>query len=233
MKLFELRPPEEPTYEIEATHRWGLPGVICDVCGATWSNVGTCYPTCDLSALPNASRYTNLHPVTRAELEELRTQVSLLLRPGIPLPPGTDLGPLIGRARGGLSGWAWQHSWTVLVQDGALKELARAGVPPLRGAFAMLGPMAKSALFEVELELHGQLAASCLPDGGFAGCAACGRVAVKRPDELVIDGESVGNAPDLFRLSDLTTTVIASKRVVEAIRASDPDGCAIREVKLG
>jgi hypothetical protein len=92
--------------------------------------------------------------------------------------------------------------------------------------------MARPALFEVELEPHGQLAASCLPDGGFARCAACGRVAVKRPDEPVIAVDSVKEAPGLFRLSDLTTMVVASERIADAIRVSGSRGCVVREVPL-
>jgi hypothetical protein len=57
-------------------------------------------------------------------------------------------------------------------------------------------------------------------------------VAVRRPDEPVIDGDSVRAAPALFRLSDLTTMVIASERIADAIRASGSKGCVVREVPL-
>jgi hypothetical protein len=65
--LVELVPDDSVDYSIDASHEWGLPGVRCDVCGATWGKVGVSYPTADLSSLPNSERFTDVSPVTWGE----------------------------------------------------------------------------------------------------------------------------------------------------------------------
>ncbi len=233
MKIFELCPDDSYNYEIDATHRWGLPGVTCDVCGATWSNTGTCYPTADLSMLPNAERYTDLRPVSLLELEELRAVIIPLLPPGALAPPGTDLGALVGQAKGAIPDLAWQHSWTLLVRKNVFDALAGVGVVRLSGAAAQLGERGTvPPLIELEARQHGRLAPVCLPPGGFPRCEACGRVAVKRPERVLLDKDSLRNAPDVFRLGDLTTMIAASERFVEAMKALGLKGARFEEVPL-
>ena len=55
INIFAALPSERDTHVaslIEATHEWGLPGVICPVCGNTWSNDGLAHPLISLSDLP-------------------------------------------------------------------------------------------------------------------------------------------------------------------------------------
>ena len=233
MRWYELRPPEETSYDIDATHQWGLPGVKCDVCGATWGNVGTSYPTVDLSSLPNASRYKNLWQVSRSELDALRQPIAPLLPPGAPLPPGTDFGCLEGRMTGKLSSHvAWRHSWDVLFHADIFDALNAIGSIRLTGAPANLKSRRPVSLIEIQADCHGRMAAVSLPPGGWVTCEGCGREGVTRPDKLVIDRESVTSAPDLFRLGDLTTAIVASHALVTLIRSLGLSGAAIEELDV-
>jgi uncharacterized double-CXXCG motif protein len=231
--FYALRPPDETNYEIHATHPWGLPGVRCDVCGQTWSNTGTSYPTVDLSGLPNAKRYKNLWPVSRAELDALRQPIAPLLPPGAPLPPGTDLGPLKGRITGVLSSHiAWHQSWDVLFDADVYRALNAIGSIRLTGAAANLRSRRPVSLIEIQAERHGRMAAVSLPPGGLVACDGCGRRGVKRPDKVVLDGESLASAPDLFRLDDLTTAIVASHALVTLVRSLGLTGAAIEELAI-
>src|SRR5947209_1120664 len=121
--LYEIVPDDSYHHYIEARHRWGLPGVRCEACGATWGNVGVAYPAVDLSGLPNSRPYTKRWPVPWTEFVSLRAVVLSLLPPGAIVPPGTGLGPLIGRANGTFPDVAWQHPWTMLIRSEALARL--------------------------------------------------------------------------------------------------------------
>lgn len=217
MRLFELRPDDSCDYAVEANHRWGLPGVKCDACGATWSNVGVAYPVVDLSVLPNANRYTNFWPVPWNEFEQLRAPILELLPKGAVAPPGTDFGPLVGRVTGALPDLVWRDTWTLLTRPEVLARLKREGIEMPKGAKAKLQGRQQADLIELQLEPHATLAASCLPPGEFAACSVCGRRGIKRPHELVVESSSVPENLDFFRLSDLTTAILATERAVKAL----------------
>ena len=232
MRLFEIRPDDSSDYVVEANHRWGLPGVKCDACGATWSNVGVAYPAVDLSALPNANRYTNFRPVPWNEFEQLRAPILELLPKGAIAPPGTEFGPLVGRVRGALPDLVWRDTWTLLSRPDVLSRLSREGLEVPRGVKAELEGGPQRDLIELQLEPRATLAACCLPLGVPAACSVCGRRGIKRPRELVVERSSVPENLDFFRLSDLTTAILASEKAVKTLTELRLTGFHIAEVSL-
>src|SRR5687768_1808883 len=102
MRSYWIRPDDDFRYTIEGRHRWGLPGLRCEVCGVTWAQTGVSYPTVDLSVLEDAGRFETQWPVERQEFERLKARVSPLLPAGLAAPPGTGLGPFVGTATGSL-----------------------------------------------------------------------------------------------------------------------------------
>lgn len=232
MRLFELVPDDTYDTYIEAGHRWNLPGVKCATCGATWGNVGVAYPAVDLSVLSNANEYREPWPVAWPEFEKLRSAVVPLLPSGAPAPPGTGLGPLVGRARGTFPSLTWQNSWTVLVHTTVLTALRGRGVGLCGGVAQLKHRGEMPELTELQLMSIGQLAPSCLPPEGFARCSSCGREAVTRPERVIVDGASVSEAPPIFRLSDLTTMILATEAAVDAIVDLKLEGARFEEIQL-
>jgi len=231
-KLFELLPDDSYDNLVEARHRWGLPGVKCDSCGATWANVGIAYPTADLSLLGNLARFTKSPPVPWAEFEELRRLVLPHIPPGAPTPPGTGLGPLHGKARGSFADVVWPSPWTVLIREQALIALRKSEVRPLNGAVSHLrGPADLPALVELELEPRGRLAAGA--HSAALPCAVCGRQPVTRPSDVTIERSSIPDDRDIFRLTDLTTMIVGTERAVRAFADLRLTGYRVRELALG
>src|SRR5690242_4450045 len=103
MRFYWLRPSvtARHTGEINAAHRWKLPGVTCPACGATWGGGADAYPGVDLSVLAEQARLEEARlEEDFAEFERLRERVRPLAPPGVPLRPGTSFGPLVGTAKG-------------------------------------------------------------------------------------------------------------------------------------
>src|SRR6266446_5331030 len=103
MTLYEIRPDDEGwgrrnNYLINASHKWKLPGVSCSVCKSTWGIAGEAYPAIDLSALPNQEFYKDCSPISLERLEELRRPIRSLAGADISFSPGTEFGPLVGKA---------------------------------------------------------------------------------------------------------------------------------------
>lgn len=231
MNLFELVPDESYDVEIEAEHRWGLPGVKCDACGATWSNVGVAYPAADLSRLPNSERYTNAWPVAWNEFVEIRNAVVPLLPPNAIAPPGTELGPLVGSARGTFPEIVWRNSWTMLMHGGFLDPIREMGIRPLVGGKAVLaGHQDLPEFVELQLEPHGRLDRESL--GPTSSCTKCGRLAITRPSRVVIERASIPTDHDIFRLADLTTMVVATDRAIDVLTGLNLRGFRFQEAPL-
>lgn len=218
MNFFEIDP--EGPYEVhsEAGRRWSLPGVRCDSCGETWANIGTAYPLVDLAEFPDSHRYEDQRPVTWDEFEVRAEPIEALLPAGLPVPPGTGLGPLTGHAEGVFGDLVWPYPWTLLLKKGAFDRLQSRGAAVLQGAPAQLEvPGASAGLIEIQIEPHGHMVSTDGSDSP-APCARCGRVDVVRPQELVVARGSVPASIDIFRLRDLTTAVLVSERLLEVLR---------------
>lgn len=84
---------------IEATHAHKLPGVRCPNCGA-WAKTGVIYPCVDESALNEKSLPSV--PLSVDQFRSLAAELKPVLGSERPVFPGTGLGPLRGRAKGGV-----------------------------------------------------------------------------------------------------------------------------------
>ncbi|WP_414641327.1 double-CXXCG motif protein, partial [Archangium sp.] len=118
---------------VNAVHRWGLPGVHCSTCGATWGGGADSYPSVDLSGLTSPAEFEDSSPRPLVEFARLCEQVRPLLPQGTPLLPGTRFGPLTGTAMGTFGPLSFQNSWTLLVHREVLERLQVVGVRGLTG----------------------------------------------------------------------------------------------------
>jgi uncharacterized double-CXXCG motif protein len=154
------------------------------------------------------------------EFERLREQVRPLVPPGVPLWPGTKFGPLTGTAQGEFGPFLMYYPWTLLMKREPLERLQVEGVQGLKGCRTALRFRKKDPpeLLELELLPRGRVHLDCLPADRPPLCTKCGRMAWKRPDELILEATSLPRELDVFRLGDFLTAIIATERFVEASR---------------
>lgn len=223
MKFYELHSAEVPRFtgEYNASHRWGLPGVTCPLCKATWSIGSEAYPCVDLSEVEERKDYEEARLEEDYEqFERLRQRVRPLVPVGAPLRPGASFGPLVGSARGRFGQLVMQYEWALLVEREALVRLQAEGVRGLRGCPTELRFRQKSApvLMELQVEPRGGLHPTCLPPDRKPPCEKCGRAGLTLPKQRVLDAASLPEDRDLFRLADFGTVLVGTERFVDTVQ---------------
>ncbi|WP_408889284.1 double-CXXCG motif protein [Myxococcus faecalis] len=216
---------------VDARHTWGLPGVRCHVCGATWSAVGHDFPSVDLSGLPESRELVTLRPEPFAEFVRRRELVRPYMPAGVALPPGTDFGPLIGRAVGGLGPVVWSGTRMLLRHD-ALERLHAEGVFGLMGCPTSLRFRQKDPpeLMELQLEPLGRFRPDCIPADVPPPCPTCGRFGLSRPEAPILDAATLPTEVDLFRVGNFATMVIGTERFRDSVLRLELDGLTFREL---
>ncbi|NTX54577.1 double-CXXCG motif protein [Myxococcus sp. CA039A] len=220
------------TAGFDAAHKWGLPGVRCHTCGATWASSGHQYPSVDLSELPECSEFEKARSEPYPEFERLRELVRPLAPPQAMLPPGTLFGPLVGSASGKFGPFTSQGDMVWVVRRDALERLQAEGVKGLLGCRTELRFRQKDPpeLLELQLEPHGRLHPDCIPPEVSPPCATCGRVYFRLPDEPILDAASLPPALDLFRVGNYATVIVGTERFRDAVLRLELDGLTFREL---
>ncbi|WIG94486.1 double-CXXCG motif protein [Myxococcus sp. SDU36] len=218
--------------EVDASHKWRLPGVRCLACGATWSDVGHDYPSVDLSELPEHREFEKARPESFPEFARLRELVRPLVPPHVELPPGTHFGALMGRAFGRFGPIDWVGGIRLLMRRDALERLQAEGVRGLVGCRTELRFRQKAPpdLLELQIGPHGRLHPDCIPPDVPPPCPTCGRQSFSWPEEPILDAESLPPELDLFRVGNFATMVIGTARFVDAVRRLELDGIMFREL---
>jgi uncharacterized double-CXXCG motif protein len=237
MKLYHLSIGSTDAFngELAARHAFGLPGVHCPLCGSRWASTGVAYPTVDVSALPQRDRIKTGN-VPWAEFVELRELVRGLLPGRLPLPPGTGFGALRGKAKGNddaFGSFVPLVPWTIVVRDRAARALAAAGLAGIRSAPVQLQfPSTALSIEELEVWPLVSLAKECLPGGEWPkACAQCGRLDLKAPERVVLDGATVPKL-DIFRGAELSTYIFVTERFVEACESIQLTNLTVTEVAV-
>ena len=215
------------TGSIEATHRWGLPGILrCPSCKATWSGGAKVYPSIDLTPVASVANFEEARAEPIEEYERLRELLRPHLPEATPLEPGTEFGPLVGRARGAFSAFAFSLPWVMLTRRETLERLQAENLRDLRGCQTALRFRQRNPpeLLELELRPQGQLHPECLPADRAPPCARCHRTGLALPKELLLDGTTLPDTVDLFRLEDFSTVLVCTQRFVDACQRLKLDG---------
>jgi uncharacterized double-CXXCG motif protein len=221
--------------EYRATRQWRLPGTRCPECRVIWSGVGNSWPGVNLSDLEDAETLEKPHlEEDSAEFDRLKELVRPRVPPGMPLWPGTEFGPLVGSARGHFGPLFMPYSYILLIQPEALEQLRASGVRGLTPCRTALRFGQKSApeLLELQIEPHGLLHPDCIPPEHRTPCARCGRWGFSLPEHRLLDRASLPEQLDLFRLANFTTVIVASERLVKAIRHLGLEEVAMRELPV-
>ncbi|QRK11299.1 hypothetical protein JQX13_15200 [Archangium violaceum] len=134
MKFHELERDSSPRYtgNLNAVHKWGLPGVercpVCDLPPEEYT-MGQ-YPCVDLSGLPpgDQEKLLDSWPVPHEELIRLRELVRPLAPSYAVLTSGARFGPLQGSGLGYFGQLVMQNPWSLCMRREALEQLQGAGV---------------------------------------------------------------------------------------------------------
>jgi len=235
-RFYWLVEAKEPRYtgQLDATHKWGLPGLHCPACDSTWAGSASAFPSVDLTALPEAAKFEKARPEPFDEFIRLRELVRPLVPLGAQLLPGAEFGPLEGKASGSFGQFFIQSSWMPLIRREALERLQATGLQGVRAFPTALRFRQKNSpeLLELEIAAHGKLHPDCFPPGTIGPCEKCGRLGIRRPENMLLDGASLPEHLDLFRLANFETTLVGTERFVNAVRQLGLDGIDCRELPV-
>ena len=222
------------TGEVNATHKWLLPGISnCPGCKATWGGGSKAYPSVDLTPVAALADFEEPRAEPFEEYERLRELVSPLLPPGALLEPGVGFGPLVGRAQGRFGPLVSPTPWWLLAQRESLEKLQAEGLRGLKGCVTQLRFRQRHSpeLLELEILRGGRLHPDCLPPGHQPPCPRCGRRRFSLPDDLLLDATTEPENLDLFRLEDYLVE-ICTERFVDACQRLGLDGLTFRPVPI-
>ncbi|NVJ23208.1 hypothetical protein HUW62_18460 [Myxococcus sp. AM011] len=224
---------QKGTYK--ARHKWGLPGVTCPLCHATWASTGFNYPALDLTSHPAAKKLAKAYLEKDFDAYEgLREQVRPLLPPDSPLLPGALFGPLVGTARGPFAAFLQQYGDVVLVRPDALARLQSSGLRGLKGVRTELRfrPKDVEELLELAVEPRGLLHPDCIPRSTQPACPKCGRHGFSLPKEPILDASSLPLDLDLMRLRNFAMVLVVTQRFKDAVEQLGLDGLTFRELPV-
>jgi uncharacterized double-CXXCG motif protein len=218
-----------------AGYKWGLPGVTCPHCRATWAGAGQNYPAVDLSGHQDAKKLRKAYlEEDFAEYERLRDQVRALVPPDYPLEPGTTFGPLVGKARGPFSAFVHHYADTLLVQPAVLEVLHAERLRGLRGCRTemLFRPKGTPELLDLHIEPRGLLHRDCIPRSTPPPCPKCGRHGFILPKERILDVASIPRDLDLFRLLSSSMVLVVTERFKDTVERLELDGLTFRELPI-
>jgi uncharacterized double-CXXCG motif protein len=239
MKFYRIREDKAPRYtgNLNASYRWVLPGSEpCPVCGLRGGSSAAQYPCVDLSSLPEEEqkKLSDAWPVPYEEFVRLRELVRPLAPLGAELMPVAAFGPLTGTATGYFGQLFMQNPWSLYVRREALEKLRAAGVRGLQDCPLAVRFRQKNhpELRDLQLELRGRFHPDCLPKNREPPCPTCGRdEGYSLPQPPILAAASMPEDLDVFRLVDWSSLIIASQRLVDAVRRLELDGVVFQELE--
>jgi uncharacterized double-CXXCG motif protein len=223
------------TGEYRAEHKWKLPGLQCPTCGGNAAGIAEAYPSVDLSAFPAAKQLEKTWlEKDSGKFEHLRQMVRPLVPASARLRPGTHFGPLVGSARGTFAQLLIQDPWLVLIRREALEQLQAEGLRGLKGCRTELRFRQRSApeLLELEIELHGLYHPDCLPPVTLEPCKTCGSYKFGRPKQPLLDGTSLPEQLDVFRLRNGAATLVITQRFADTLHRLGFEEYSLRELPV-
>ncbi|HYO51837.1 double-CXXCG motif protein [Archangium sp.] len=211
---------------VDATNKWGLPGIICPACKTTWSGCAKTYPSVDLTPVATLADFEKTRAEPAEEYERLCELVRPLLPPGAQLEPGAAFGPLVGKAQGRFGQFVSNYSCLLLVRREALEKLQAESLRGLKGCRTELRFRQRNSpeLLELEILPMGRAHPDCLPPDRQPPCPRCGYQDLSLPEELILDAATPPSHLDLFRLEDFPTVIVCTERFVGACKRLGLDG---------
>ncbi|MFY0562962.1 double-CXXCG motif protein [Archangium lansingense] len=237
MDYFSIEEDRSSVYTgyINGTHKWGLPGILgCPGCKASWGGGAISYPSVDLTPVISQADFEEPRAEPIEEYERLRELVRPLLPSGALVEPGTELGPLVGKAQGRFGPLVTLNPWVLLMQREPLEKLQADGLRGLKGCHTQLRFRQRNSpeLLELEILPIGRLHPDCLPPDRKPPCSRCGRVGLTLPHDRLLDAATVPSHLDLFRLEDFCTVIVCTDRFVDACHRLGLDGVTFQPLPV-
>lgn len=220
--------------DIVARRTWCLPGVRCSECGNTWAMIGVDYPLVDLSFLPDENLQSyKPRVVSVEEYVQLRNLVAPLVSIGLPLPPGTGLGPLSGKGVGKCGDFAWPNSWTLLVKSGTYQRLQESNLrlPLVSVPQIKVKGNNELDLLELQIEPRVNLAPSSYTIPEPRICPKCGRDD-RKVKKLILDRNTIPTDLDLMRIVNYSTYIVISERFRDTVNQMKLSNICVENVEV-
>lgn len=239
MKYYQIKPDysDKKQNYLEATHKWGLPGVSCNICNQVWSNVGIQYPSVDISELSISEELEEGWVASLSELKSFQTEIRTAFPEYHILPPGSEFGCLIGKEVGKKSGYfndfIWNLPWTIILRENTLDKLhfEKLKLPKT------IEPIIKfktqpQKIYEFEILPFGNLLNPIFENNRDNACLGCDRIGVSMPHEILVEKETIPIDLDIFRLTNFSTIIVITERLVEAAKRLQLKGAIFNEIKV-
>lgn len=239
MKYYEIKPDysDEKQNYLEAVHKWGLPGVSCNVCNQIWSNVGIEYPSIDISELSISKKLENGWVAPLSELKSFQSKIRNTFTEYKIFPPGTEFGCLVGkevgRKRGYFNDFIWNSPWTIIIGETTLDKLhvKEINLPQTNEPIIKFKTQPQK-VYEFEVLPFGNLLNPIYENSRDIACLGCERIGVSMPREIVVEKVSIPIDLDVFRLTNFSTIIVVTERFVEAVKRHELKGAIFNEIKV-
>ena len=251
MKAYEIKPDDDGwshDYCIDASHRWGLPGVRCSDCGFVGGVVGLQYPAYSLPGDIDPAPYLEGWPVTLERQSELQSQLLSRWGKDVMVSPGTRFGLLGGKAWGKAGDVGWVNDWTPLLAATAIDRLREVGINSLTLVPTQIKWRSKTAPVYLELQIPPglKLNTAYIESLGISRCGVCSilwrgmappdraarLVHAELENDPVLESSSLPLEWDLLRIQDREGTIVASERFRTAAIKIGLTNIAFRELTI-
>jgi uncharacterized double-CXXCG motif protein len=146
----------------------------------------------------------------------------------------SERGPFVSTSRGDFAQLLIQNPWLVLMRRDALAQLQAEGILGLKGRRTELRFRQQRApeLLELEISPYGLYHPDCEPPVDFAPCGRCGRYELSRPKQPLLDGGSLPEHLDVFRLHNGAATLVITERFADTLRRLGFEEFSLRELPV-
>jgi uncharacterized double-CXXCG motif protein len=238
MKLFTILPDKKNwgnaySDDIIARRAWSLPGVECSECGNTWALIGVDYPLVDISQLAVDDSTFKPRAAPVEEYLKLKDLVAPFLTKGIQIPPGTGLGPLVGKGTGKCGDFAWPNSWTLLIKQSTYQGLQSMDLRLPSVAIPQIEFNKNSGcdLFEFQIEPQAYLASESYDAPEPRICPRCGRDD-RKVQKLVIDKSTIPTDSDMYRIKNFPTYILVTERFKDTVIQLNLTNIIFEDIKI-
>lgn len=239
MKYYKIKPDysDEKQNYLEASHKWGLPGVSCNICNQIWSSIGIEYPSVDISELQIAKQLENGWVANLNVLEDLKKEIKRAYPTCEILEPGTSFGSLVGKEVGRKSGYfndfIWNMPWTIVIKKEASDKLKSAELNlPMTIEPNIKFKTQPETLYEFELPLNGKLSNPIYEAGNETACSGCGRIGASMPEKIIVERSLLADNCDIFRLTNFATIILVTENFVDCVKNFGLKGILFEQVEI-
>lgn len=230
MRCFKL------TWDVDAIDggsKWSMPTPVCPMCARRGGNRGFHYHWLDLNAFSGELDLslldgTNRNPLEWAQYEQLRERLSRLASGLQPLPPGTRLGPVVGKVFG-KTDFGGPDFRIVCVRERSFVALKEVGVEGMEVAKTELRGYKRgdSPFLLLVAPRSAELAEHCVG----RSCPACLLFELP-PGKIAVRQDSISAHQPVVRLRQHPAIVLASEKFFESVQTVRLTGLSFEPVEV-